>query len=399
MPYSPVIKVYYSRGSIQSSASEDPTNSFGPGLTDPSTCCSITTADGCNINTVTKFGLTNDHRLLPAPMISIQPEIYYANETPIGYTYNITLDGYATSVDLNQGIIPTGVNDSFNKTLGSIQKVKNIFSFNNGILTVLEASHDPVVKDKIILRASGCIIRNLNFEENENNWVNYSKYKVNLEANEINFVSCSGTGETFGCKDGQPPALPSGIINADSPNLLDMKKYKIKSFRDGWTINLTNNIYNSYIISGVNNQYHFNNDYIDIEYTVTANGKHYTNFKSDNEIYVTPAWEQAKNFCQNRVYKVVDRLIQDLLVVNNINEAQELFGSRSGNYDSIFYSPTGVVDSFNNNISATSGNSFGVYNEKITCETSESDGSFTATYKAIVKKKTLYQMIKYIQIQ
>ena len=28
-------------------------------------------------------------RLVPAPQISISPEIYYANDTVIGYTYNI----------------------------------------------------------------------------------------------------------------------------------------------------------------------------------------------------------------------------------------------------------------------------------------------------------------------
>jgi hypothetical protein len=390
MSYSPTIKVYYSRGSFQSTAAEDPTNSYGPSLTDPDTCCTLTTNNGCNINTTTTFGLTKDRRLLPAPLISITPEIYYANDTPIGYTYLIDLDGYATAIDLNAGIIPTGVADSFEKTLGAIQKVKNVFSFNNGILTILEAVQDPTQFDKVIMRASGCIVRGLNFEANDNNhWVNYSKYQVQLEANEINFVSCSGTGQTFGCENGNLKALPSGLINADSPSLIDMVKYKVKSFNDSWNFTLNDNIYNIYSLSGNNftDVFNLNNNYFDIQYTVSANGKHYTNFKNDSEVYLIPAWEQAKNFCQDRLYKVVNRLTQDLLVINNTNEAQELFAARSGDLlDGIFYSPSGISDSFNTTVQS-SGSTFGIYNESVSCETSESDGTFSATYKAIVKKK------------
>jgi hypothetical protein len=390
MPYSPIIKVYYSRGGIVSSAAEDPTNSYGPALTDPDTCCTLTTNDGCNINTVTKFGLTDDRRLLPAPMISITPEIYYANDTPIGYTYNINIDGYATSVDLNEGIIPTGVADSFSKTLTAIQKVKNIFSFNNGILTVLESSKDPTTPDKVIMRASGCIIRGLNFEANENNhWINYSKYQVALEANETSFVSCSGTGQTFGCKSGVPGSLPSGIINSDSPSLIDMSTYKVKSFNDSWNFALNDNIYNIYTLSGIDttDKFNLNNNYFDIQYTVSAQGKHYTNFKTDSEAYLTPAWEHAKNFCQDRLYKVINRLNQDLLTIDNTNEVQELFAARSGDLLGLLYSPSGTADSFNNDIEATSGSSFGIYNELVTCEVSEGEGTFSASYKAILKKK------------
>jgi hypothetical protein len=397
MSYSPTIKVYYSRGSVQSTAAEDPTNSFGPSLADPNTCCDITTESGCGINTITKFGLTDNYRLLPAPIISIRPEIYYANDTPIGYTYIIDLDGYATSIDLNKNIIPTGIADSFEKTLGAIQKVKNIFSFNNGILTILETTNNANEFDKVIMRASGCIIRALNIEANNNNhWVNYAKYKITLEANETSFVSCSGTGQIFGCENGTPKPLPSGIINSDSPSLIDMVKYKVKSFNDSWNFALNNNIYNIYNLTDDDsgNIFNLNNNYFDIEYTVTANGKHYTNFKSDSEIYVMPAWEQAKNFCQDRLYKVVNRLTENLLTINDTNEAQELFAARSGNaLDGILYSPTGISDSFNSSVpSGMSGSGisvFGIYNESVSCNTSESDGSFSATYKAIVKKKNV----------
>ena len=40
----------------------------------------------------------SDHRLAPAPTIVISPEIYYANDNVVGYTYNVTLNGYANAL-------------------------------------------------------------------------------------------------------------------------------------------------------------------------------------------------------------------------------------------------------------------------------------------------------------
>jgi hypothetical protein len=381
MAYSPAVKVFYSRGSISSTAADNPTNTSGPPLVNPSDCTPIVTTGGGSLYNQTQFGLTDSYRLLPAPMISIQPEIYYANDTPIGYTYIINLEGYATSVDLNEGIIPTGIADAFEKTLAAVQKVKNIFSFNNGVLTILEATNDPDAYDRVIMRASGCIIRDLNFEENENNWINYAKYRVSLEANEIGFVSCSGTGQTFGCYNNILQSLPTGIIDSDSPALVDMQKYKIRSFNDGWTFSINESAYHNYKLESDDSSeiYELNNNFLDIQYTISAEGKHYTNFKSDTEIYLNPSWEQAKNFCQDRLYKVVNRLNEDLLNIDDINQAQSLFAVRSGDQSAIFYKPN-ELDNLDNS-------TFGIYNENIVCETSEAAGTFSATYRAILKKK------------
>ena len=89
MSYNPLVKVYYLKGA----ESEGPAN-----------------------------------RLVPAPKISIDPEMYYANDTIIGYTYNVSLNGYATSLDLTS---PPSGTPGFGDVLESIQKVKNIF--NGGI--------------------------------------------------------------------------------------------------------------------------------------------------------------------------------------------------------------------------------------------------------------------------
>ncbi|NCA30619.1 MAG: hypothetical protein EBS93_07875, partial [Chitinophagia bacterium] len=52
-----------------------------------------------------------EHRIAPAPAISIVPEIYYVNDNVTGYTYNITLNGYANALrkDLDSDSVAYGL--------------------------------------------------------------------------------------------------------------------------------------------------------------------------------------------------------------------------------------------------------------------------------------------------
>lgn len=354
------IKVYYVKGSL-------------PGIqyATTETGDKLITEDSSNLLLDSSYSLNSGNSITPAPLINITPEIYYANDTPIGYTYNISLDGYASAVNYDlSSPLPTGVSDSFNKTLQAVQNIKNLFSFNNGIFAVVGNNNN------VLLSASGCIVRNLSFDNNENNWVNYAKYSVDLEANEIQFNSCSGTGQTFGCNSLN---IPSGLDNADSPLLLDMTKYKVRSFNDSWSFTASSdNIYQDYSFDPYIN---LNNQYIEVQYTISANGKNYTRYKSADEVFLIPAWENAKNFCQDRLYTVVRRLINNVLKTPDENSLNNLFANPN-NTSGIFYdvsnSSTSIGDSY-----------YGVYNENISCEISESDGSFTATYKSIIKKKNI----------
>lgn len=331
----------------------------------------LLTEDGNNLLLSSSYSFSSGNRVYPAPTISITPEIYYANDTPIGYTYNISLNGYASSVDLSSSNpMPSGVNDSFNKTLQAIQKIKNLFNFNNGILAVTDNN------DKVLMSASGCIIKDINFEENDNNWINYAKYSITLESNEVQFNGCSGVGQGFGCSTLN---IPSGLQNSSSPNLIDMTKYRVRSFNDGWSFTLSpENIYQNYSFSSNGKLFNLQNHFIEIEYKITAEGKNYTNFKSNDEVYLLPSWENAKNFCQNRLYNSVSKLIENILKAPDQTTLNSLFANPSGT-SSFFYDSAKT-----NNISNST---YGVYNETISCDTSESDGSFNATYKAIIKKK------------
>ena len=188
-------------------------------------------------------GVSETNRIVPVPQITINPEYYYANDTIIGYTYNIQLAGYATSLDLRD--IPSEV-PGISGTLNSIKRLKNIFNRNNGTLEVIDGNG-------IILNAFGGTIRNIQFSESSNLWINYSEYTIDIEFNEIQLSNCSGLQPLISCG-----SIASGIT--DSPELIDMKTHKVKSFSDGWSFTIDDNAYNTYD--------EFLNEYITISYNL-----------------------------------------------------------------------------------------------------------------------------------
>lgn len=296
-------------------------------------------------------GIDESNRIVPVPRIKINPEYYYANDTIVGYTYNVELMGYATSIDRRkqQNSDSLGIDE----TLFSIQTIKNIFNRNNGILEVID-------DEGTIFKGYGGIIRNISFNESSNLWINYSEYTIQIEFNEIQLSGCSGLGEFIACN-----AIPSGI--SDSPELIDMKNYKVKSFSDGWSFSVDDNAYNTY------NE--FKNEYINISYNISANGKHYLSDTSNGKLL--PAWEQAKNFCQYRLHQQVNRLIGNALRSPHDSDDGCL---NDGVLSTIFRDGEEVGA-----LRELSG-PYKIYNEKITCSTSESEGSFEANYSSILKR-------------
>lgn len=294
-------------------------------------------------------GVNEDNRLVPAPQFSMKQELLYANDTVVGYNYILSLKGYATSVDLTQNRIETGIEFS----LESLKKIKSILNMNGGTLLAVDSEDKPIIK------AIGGILRSFSYDESDNKWVNYIPYSAEIEFNEIEFGSCD-----FPVADIECDNIPDGI--RETVELIDMKKYRVKSFNDSWNFTLDDNIYNGYNV--------FRNDHFNISYQISAEGKHY--FKDDK---LLPAWEQAKNFCQYKVYTQVKRLITGIMnrdddgcspsvTLEDLHEA-------ATNY-------SGILGHISFDLNYT------IYNETISCETSESDGSFSATYNAILKRKT-----------
>jgi hypothetical protein len=291
-------------------------------------------------------GVNNSDRLTPAPQISITPEFYYANDTIVGYTYSFTIQGYAASIDLVENKIGT----KFNDVLDSIKKIRSILNLNGGTLLITDSN------DKPLLKAIGGTLKNLSFDESENRWVNYAPYTAEIEFNEVEFGSCDGIIVDPACTN-----IPEGV--QPSPELINMQKYRVKSFTDTWSFNLEDQIYNGYG--------DFRNEHFNISYTINANGKHY--FKEDK---LLPAWEQAKNFVQDRLKTQVDKLINNILRRNDNGCAPD------STLANVFRAgPPGILEQI-------SGSDYSIYNETVSCTTSESDGTFSATYNAILKRKT-----------
>jgi len=156
----------------------------------------------------------NLHRLSPAPVLNISPEIYYANDTIIGYTYNVTLEGYAASKE--------STNDLLEGTFDQVEFVRNVFNVNGGNLYVKSDNGTDLIV------AKGATIKSISFSESTNYGINYIPYSVTLEFNEIDFPGCKNNDD-IPC-DSSFFHLNQTSSNITSDNLVDFKKYKIKDF-------------------------------------------------------------------------------------------------------------------------------------------------------------------------
>lgn len=304
---------------------------------------------------------SESHRIAPAPQITISPEIYYANDNPIGYTYNITLNGYANAIrkELDAGSVDYGLND----TITHIGNIRDIFNTNGGNLYIKQG-------DQNLLVAKGATIKNLQFNESENRWVNYSPFSVELEFNEVDLEGCS-----------ENPILPcAGSIfhqtNANNINnkLIDLRNYKIKEFNDKWTFTIDNQIYENY--GGL-----YNNIFR-VNYSLSATGKNY--YVDGN---LVPAWQQARLFVQDKLYDQILSLIGGQLQIEDFTGACIATKNMSQLHDVDKTAPraNGIFEEFRTLRDINSIN-YDIYNENITCDTSESDGTFSITYNAILKK-------------
>lgn len=300
------------------------------------------------------------HRIAPAPQISISPEIYYANDNIIGYTYNVTLSGYANALrkEIDAGSVTTGPAP----TIDHMGDIREIFNTNGGNLYIKQGT-------KELLVAKGATIKSLSFNESDNRWVNYSPFTIEIEFNEIDLKGCDDN-PVISCSSSIFHQINNAKIISD--NLIDIKTYKIKEFKDKWSFTIDNTIYDSYM-----NNY---NNTFKVSYNLSATGKNY--YINDN---LVPAWQQARLFVQDRLYKQVYSLINGQLQIdaNDACSASKNI-TQIHNIDNTSPRTGGLLSGFNTSKDGMP--SYDVYNEVITCETSESDGSFSINYEAIVKK-------------
>jgi|694.fasta_scaffold48783_2 hypothetical protein len=306
----------------------------------------------------------NDHKLIPSPDISISIEYNYSNDTIIGYSYIFNLKGYASALDLrdldNNDPIPSSPPYGAGAVIDQIHKIRKILSQNGSILHIVDGQNN------YILKAKGGILRSFSIDESSNNWVHFANYTASIEFHSVDFGSKIEDCDTI--------FLDPATYNTDG--LLDINKFKIKSFNDSWSITFDENEAFARIKNNENNiNLNIDNHGFNIQYTISATGKHFFNYSDEatSEAKLLPAWEQAKNFVQYRLYNQVTNLINNIL-----KDSYNSSCSSSDGLDDILQpgGGSGLLKGLN---------TYKIFNEQITCDTSESEGSFSATYSAIVK--------------
>jgi len=305
-----------------------------------------------------------DFMLVPAPTISINKEFVYANDSVIGYTYTVNLQGYITNYrKTNDTDDPSNsmdyVSRNIQKVLGGIELVRKILSRNGSNLSIYDDS------STLVINCQGGTLRSLNFEETDNNWSSYATYSATIEFNEVEFL-----GESITC-------LTSDIDpSSKSPNVVDVDQHKIKSFNDGWSFSVTEQSFD--FVRSTNDagkDLKIHNMVINASYNISVTGKNYYN----NDLLI-PAHEQAKIFAQKRLYERVTQLVSGgtsniLKVTTNVDS--EPCGSDTLN--TIHQDGLGILGNI----------TYAPHNETISCDISESDGTFSANYSCILKSKAI----------
>lgn len=311
------------------------------------------------------YGTLNDanDRLIPAPNISISLEYNYSNDTIIGYSYIINLNGYASALDLrnlNYGdTIPEDIDQNFGAVADSIARIRSILTNNGSILHIVDKNNNTIIK------AKGGILRSLSFDESDNNWRRFANYTASIEFNSLDLGNNIENCENL--------FLDASTYNTNG--IIDISKYKIKSFSDSWSFSFDDNESFSKIQrTDIGTIINLDNHSFNIEYSINAVGKHFFDYSNENNSTSTllPAYEQAKNFVQYRLYSQVTNLINNVLK----DSYPTACSSSDGLNDILQPGSPGLLKGLSN---------YKIFNEKISCDTSESEGSFAATYSAIVK--------------
>jgi hypothetical protein len=303
---------------------------------------------------------SDSYRLVPAPTLSIATEFNYANDTIIGYTYNLTLNGQITNyrnlTNNNSAADPDYNSKNIQKVIAGMDLVRQILSRNGSVLEIKDDSGDTVIK------AKGGTLRSLDFSETDNNWSAFATYTAQIEFNEIEFL-----GETIGCGD----------IDIDpkthSSKLIDISKHKIKTFSEGWSFSIGESSFDYVRNIDTGSDLRIHNMVINASYNISVTGK---NYYIDDQLI--PAHEQARIFAQKRLYdKVMELVVGGSSHLFKISKDVDSNPCGSDSLNTIHTAGYGILGNI----------TYLPHNETISCELSESGGSFSANYSCILKSK------------
>jgi len=294
-------------------------------------------------------------QIVPAPLIAVSTEVDYASDTNqvvVGHRHILTLTGRATAfrkLSENDDYGPIIIE----KVLDNLNSIKSVLSKMGGSLYV---KND---QDQDIMICIGAKLISFNVSESTNNWKAFAEYVAEIEFQAINYV-----GDDYEC-------LNFIFSSSDSPNAVDVSKYKLKEYNESYDVNIQEDLYSFIDKTDIGEDLDMNNHFIEFTYTVEATGKNF--FVQDQ---LLPAWEHAKNFAQDKLFSRINSLAGVLGLSGDVAcEAQDSLST---------------IHKLNssNGILSNLASSYGLYNEEISCETSESDGTFSAAYKCIIQKNS-----------
>lgn len=319
----------------------------------------------------------NSNLIKPTPNINYSTEIIYKNDIVAGYIYKISLTGYILATDFVGGIAE------------GIAYVNNVFS-SNGYTLETRAVYGKGVESPVFM-ANTILVKSIRFEETENNWTQHAKYTIELESMNV-LVGEDLRQYELSVKRGD--LNPVVISNLNSPFMADIGGYTIKDWTEQFDVQTGENQIQRTTVVEKRFQYEqpinstpistvttLGGEYFTIAYTVKATGKQSIFVNANGTKTMLPAWEHAKRFVHTKLLQQMGGLFQNFLNLNGQVDISNM-GANNLNQDGAF----GAFNNFHAN-GVTQFPSFGLYNEYVSFDVSESDGSFSATYNAIIKRQ------------
>lgn len=302
----------------------------------------------------------------PAPSINIEKEFIYANDTIIGYKYVLNISGYGSSVNtrLNR-------NDSnITNTIVSLEAIKDALMRNGALLVV-----SCIDTNETIFSAYGGLLRSFDISESPNRMSQYAQYTATIDFNKIDFTNTSNL------------EVSADSVASSDPTLVEYLRH-LQSYNDNWNFTIAESdmyrYYNRVTAEGLLNLEDYTT--INVSYTINATGKH--TFGTDGST-VMP-WQRAKEFVQYKLW-------------NQIYIFRNTGPLTVSNFNSTYYNSNAVLDPLNNSLNQSHTSTltsipaiypilhqsitsnYTIFNEVITCNTTEGAGSFTATYSCVLK--------------
>lgn len=305
-------------------------------------------------------------QLEPTPQISIEKDPIYVGDNIIGYNHIINLEGHASSVVYSQGRMISNTRAS----MRSLDRVQEILQKNGKTLRLINVCTGS---DHIV--AHGGHLKSFNTQEGD--WYNYIKYTASLEFTDL-YVN------------GQRAQISVNDVPVVDPATM-FYLTRLKSFDDQWNFVIPEEEAYLYFARlariGVDETEPVAEDYsqIQVRYTLNAKGRHFYNGNTSDA-----AWENAKNFVQHRLFYQISSLHQGGVLngapmANASYTSNDVGLSTNQALTSTVFTPvqppildSSIVDKYK------------IFNETINCNTSEADGTFSATYECVLKRYDPY---------